>query len=170
MKKIYIMGSGGSGKTTLSKLMAKKMKCACMELDDIYWDNSVSAYNVKKNPEARDAVLKNFLEQNNIWIIDGVYYKDWVKPIFKEVEMVLILKPNFLLSQIRCIKRDIIRWYRKEKVGGIVSLYHLLKWNVKYRYRILPIVENMLKKQNIPYQILRTNEITSKLKELGFKE
>ena len=162
------MGAGGSGKTTLSRLLSKRDNSPCLELDDVYWDNSVTAYNVKKNPDERDAVLKDFLSKNKSWIIDGVYYKDWVRPIFEQVDVVYILKPNFFLSQIRCIKRDIIMWYRKEKVGGIVSLYYLLKWNIKYRYRILPIVENILRKQKIPYKILRTNEITAKLKELGF--
>lgn len=168
MTKLYIMGAGGSGKTTLSRLLSKRDNSPCLELDDIYWDNSVTAYNVKKNPDERDAVLKDFLSKNKSWIIDGVYYKDWVRPIFEQVDVVYILKPNFLLSQIRCIKRDIIRWYRKEKVGGIVSLYYLLKWNIKYRYRILPIVENILKKQKIPYKILKTNDINERLKELGF--
>lgn len=168
MTKLYIMGAGGSGKTTLSRLLSKRDNSPYLELDNIYWDNFVTAYNVKKNPDERDAVLKDFLSKNKSWIIDGVYYKDWVRPIFEQVDVVYILKPNFLLSQIRCIKRDIIRWYRKEKVGGIVSLYYLLKWNIKYRYRILPIVENILKKQKIPYKILKTNDINERLKELGF--
>ncbi|MBQ8251709.1 MAG: DNA topology modulation protein FlaR [Alphaproteobacteria bacterium] len=168
MTKIYIMGSGGSGKTTLSKLLSQKENSPYLELDDIYWDNSVTAYNVKKDKEERNAILNNFLSQNKSWIIDGVYYKDWVKPIFKEVDIVYILKPNFLLSQFRCIKRDIYKWYHKERVGGIVSLYHLLKWNIKYRYKILRVVENILKKQKIPYKILKTNDINERLKELGF--
>lgn len=168
MKKIYLMGSGGSGKTTLSKLLSKKNNSPYLELDNIYWDNTVDAYSTKQNPQVRDEILSNFLKQNKSWIIDGVYYKDWVKPIFKEVDMVFILKPNFFLSQIRCIKRDIIKWYQNERSGGIVSLYHLLKWNIKYRYKILPVVENILKKQKIPHKVLNGKEITYWLKELGF--
>ncbi len=168
MKKVYIMGSGGTGKTTLSKLLMQKYKYPYLELDDIYWDNSKDnkAYNVKTDKQVRDKILQEFLEKNQTWIIDGVYYKEWVYSIFKSVDMVLILKPWFLLSQLRCIKRDIIKSFNGEKVGGIVALYHLLKWNIKYRYMVLPVVERYLKEKKIPYQILHTKEIEKLIADL----
>ena len=39
MKKIYIIGAVGSGKTTLAKELSKKLNIKMYELDKVVWDD-----------------------------------------------------------------------------------------------------------------------------------
>ena len=169
MKKIYIIGNGGSGKTTLAHFLSKDLFMPHLELDDIYWDNvQKKAYNVKRNEEERGTLLSEFLKENqNGWIIDGVYEKEWIDPILKEVDKVIILMPNFWLSEWRCIKRDFINWMNGKRTGGLMSLYRLLKWNKRYRYQKLPIFIQKLKDEKVSFQIIYKVDLTEIKKELS---
>ena len=169
MKKIYIIGNGGSGKTTLALFLKNQLDLPHLELDDIYWNNNQKkAYNIKRGEEERDALLNHFLQENkNAFVIDGVYEKEWIDPILKEVDKVIILMPNFLLSEWRCLKRDILKVFQKEKSGGFLSLYRLLKWNIKYRYKKLPLFIQKLDKEQINYQIIKSNNLKHIKQELN---
>ena len=168
MKKIYIIGNGGSGKTTLATALTKDLSLPHLELDDIYWDNDqTKAYNIKRNFEKRDALLEEFLLSNpNGWVIDGVYDKEWISPIIQQADKVVILMPCFLLTEWRCIKRDILKLLSHKKSGSFLSLIRLLKWNVKYRYRKLPLFIKKLEQKKIKYQIIKKSQIESIKKEL----
>lgn len=168
MKKIYIIGNGGSGKTTLALVLAKDFSLPHLELDNIYWDNDQAlAYNTKRNFEKRDALLAEFLmDHPDGWVIDGVYDKEWISPIIQQADKVIILTPCFLLTEWRCIKRDILKILSNKKSGSLLSLIRLLKWNVKYRYRKLPLFIKKLEQKNIKYQIVKKREIESIKQEL----
>ena len=168
MKKIYIIGNGGSGKTTLALDLAKDFSLPHLELDDIYWDNDQEiAYNTKRNFEKRDALLEEFLSAHPAgWVIDGVYDKEWISPVIYQADKVIILMPCFLLTEWRCIKRDILKIFSNKKSGSFLSLIRLLKWNVLYRYHKLPLFIKKLEQKKIKYQIIRKSKIESIKKEL----
>lgn len=69
MKRILIIGSPGSGKSTLSFSLAEKLKYPILHLDRIYHIDNTHAV-------TRDVFLKrlrNFITQNRSYIIDGNY-------------------------------------------------------------------------------------------------
>ena len=76
-KRIRIIGCSGSGKTYFSKSLSNQYNIIPYDLDDIVWDN-FSYYGIKKSYDTRNNLLNDILK-NDSWIIEGVYYKKWVK-------------------------------------------------------------------------------------------
>ena len=69
MKRIMILGSSGTGKTTLGRFLGKKLNIPTLHLDSVYWEKDWN--NIDK---ARfDSYMKQFLIKNKCWVIDGNY-------------------------------------------------------------------------------------------------
>lgn len=68
MKRILIIGSPGSGKTTLARQLSAALSLPCIHLDRLFWE---SGWQMRPKEvfykEMRDALLKEE------WIIDGNY-------------------------------------------------------------------------------------------------
>jgi adenylate kinase family enzyme len=81
-----------------------------LDLDTLFWDNSVNQYGTKMLPEKRDAMLKIIL-QNKDWIIEGVYYA-WVSECFRDADKIIVLDIPSPVYKYRIIKR-----FFKRKLG-----------------------------------------------------
>ena len=66
MKRILIIGSAGSGKTTFSKQLAQKLQLPLVHLDTLYWCGNWEHL----SRDQFDAALQAELEKN-AWILDG---------------------------------------------------------------------------------------------------
>ena len=66
MQRILIIGNAGSGKTTFSKQLSKKLDLPLIHLDQLYWRDTWNHL----GREEFDAVLQAQLEKPQ-WIIDG---------------------------------------------------------------------------------------------------
>jgi len=58
IRKIYIIGPAGSGKTTLAKKLGKKYNLPVLNLDDIFWKVK---YTQQNSPKQKQALLQKFL-------------------------------------------------------------------------------------------------------------
>lgn len=67
--KIMILGSSGTGKTTLGRILSKKLNIKALPLDSVYWKKDWN--NISK--EDFNTYMKNFLTKNKSWVIDGNY-------------------------------------------------------------------------------------------------
>lgn len=65
-KKIIVIGCGGSGKSTLSKELSKKLNIPVTHLDKLYWRDNWKHV----SSEEFDSMLLEVLEKDS-WIIDG---------------------------------------------------------------------------------------------------
>jgi len=75
MRKILIIGSVASGKTTLAKRLSKKAQIPWYELDSIvYWHTE--AGRIKRTPEQQVDVIRE-IDKNGLWIFEGVYRKSY---------------------------------------------------------------------------------------------
>lgn len=80
-KKIHIIGSVGSGKTTLAKKLSEKLNIPFYELDNVMWKRKKSG-DVRRTDEERKEYLNSIIHYET-WIIEGVHNGDWVKDSFQ---------------------------------------------------------------------------------------
>lgn len=108
-KRIHIIGSIGSGKTTLAKILSNHLGIPYYELDNIVWKRLTTG-DVKRTEQERDEYLSSILTSKN-WIIEGVHHK-WVYPCFQNADLILFLDTNLSTRRFRIIKR-----FLKQKIG-----------------------------------------------------
>lgn len=67
--KIVILGSSGTGKTTICQKLGKKLQIPYLHLDSVYWKKDWA--NISK--EEFDVFMKQYLLKHSSWVIDGNY-------------------------------------------------------------------------------------------------
>ena len=142
--KIHIIGGPGSGKTFLAEKLSKELGIPHYDLDELQWDNSASAYGVKREPDERDKLLDEILIQKD-WIIEGVYYA-WCQNCFADADMIYVLSVPKYQYKYRIIRRFIRRKLGLEqgKKETLKSLSQLLKWADQYQQRNLGEIRQLL--------------------------
>ncbi|MBU8598164.1 DNA topology modulation protein [Shouchella clausii] len=102
MNRIVVIGSAGSGKSTLSRKLSERLSLPVIHLDRFYWKP-----NWTPTPnEEWDAFLKDAVSQNK-WIIDGNYSRT-LDMRLNEGDAVIFLDMPRLLCIYRIIKRRLI--------------------------------------------------------------
>ncbi len=119
MKKIFIIGMTGSGKSSLAKKISKKLKIPTYDLDDIFW---IEKYSVKKDDENCKIELKKILKKET-WIIEGVY--DWGKEAADKSDLIIWLNYGINICAYRVFKRWL---FSKKREKTIKEIYGLIKY------------------------------------------
>ena len=135
MTKIFISGGPGSGKTTFAKKLAAENNIPHFDLDDIKWINQKNNFNVERPKEDHFKLLDKILSENDNWVIEGIYTKDWIIPILEKADRIIILKPSTSVRQWRIIKRSLRRMLHiepKTHKENLVTLFKLLFWSRSY--------------------------------------
>jgi len=121
MDKILILGSIGSGKTTLASKLSKNLGIKYFELDNIAYKRR--DIHEKNKPAVRDKKVRAILKRKN-WIVEGFYSKQWTYPFYRESDAIIILNVNPFISK----KRVILRYLKRR-----LSLRKTKKHNKKFR-------------------------------------
>jgi adenylate kinase family enzyme len=132
--KIYIIGSVGSGKTTLARKIAEKTGVAAYELDNVVWERH-SEGDRRRTPSERDAVLQDILK-TDAWIIEGAQYVDWVLPAMQRADRILFLDPPNRIRKYRILKRFVRQELRLEKANYRPTLHilrRMFEWNAQFQ-------------------------------------
>lgn len=129
-KKIYIIGSVASGKTTLARYLSKKLNIDCYSLDKVVWNDEK---NIKRNEKEIKKIFNKIIKKDN-WIIEDVGRNIFQKGK-ESSDIIYYLDINKLTIYFRVIKR----WFR-QKINieeydykpTIKSLKEMLKWAKEY--------------------------------------
>lgn len=142
-QRIHIIGGPGSGKSYLGRKLAQHCKLPLLELDDIFWDNTQAADNIKRPEADRDQSLHNFITQP-AWVVEGVYYK-WLAESFNRADIIIVLNAPLWLTTGRVILRFIKRklGLERSKAGSLKSQYQLITWSFDYAKTKIPAVLDM---------------------------
>ncbi len=126
--RIYIMGTMGSGKTTLAKKLSEKLGIKHYDLDDVVW---IKKFSKKRAKKKRYKKFKEIVDKKK-WIIEGVH-NNWTEYAFKKVELLiwLDLNPHNVASQL--IKRYIIGLIKRNERGEFKTQWSAVKYAYKYR-------------------------------------
>lgn len=103
--RIYIIGPTGSGKTTLSKALAKKHKINRYELDCIVYDDED---NHRKRTDEEISIIFTKILKKKSWIIEDVGRDKFNKGLEK-CDKIYYIK----LGKLEVYKRVIKRWVKQ---------------------------------------------------------
>ncbi|QVY62566.1 AAA family ATPase [Cytobacillus gottheilii] len=156
-ERIHIIGSIGSGKTTLAKALSVQLDIPYYELDNIVWKR-LNTGDVKRTEQERDEYLCSILTSKN-WIIEGVHHK-WVSPCFQKADLILFLDINLSTRRFRIINR-----FLKQKMGieranykpTLKILKDLYSYNTVFEYHSKPEIIDILSPYKDKLTILKRN-------------
>lgn len=125
--KIFVFGPVGSGKTYLSKKLARLLHIPLHELDhDFFSFEKGNAKNMEKRINHITCIT-----HKDSWIIEGMYQDPWVKDVISRADIVLILLPSRLKRSINIINRTMRRMLHLEKyerestIPLLIQLLHM---------------------------------------------
>jgi dephospho-CoA kinase len=131
MSRIFITGGIGSGKTFSAQYLSNKYGYRHVPLDAIYFDLESTVHREKRSPESRNAeLLKNLKPTNTIF--DGWHFGEWLVPMYKAVNLVLIIEVDESIRVERILQRYALRKagmeYDPFPNGDNEHLNNLIKW------------------------------------------
>lgn len=153
MKRIRIIGTPGSGKTYLAKLISKKLKIPVYDLDDVYWQKK---YTKRRDPKKIGKLIKKIIKKRK-WIIEGMQWGIESEWIVKRSDVTVWVDPGLIKIIFRLIMRHV---KRKEKT--LIGTLQLLKAATKYKLNIFSghkkAHKDYLKKYNNKFIIIKGNK------------
>ncbi|MFJ8102537.1 AAA family ATPase [Lysinibacillus sp. NPDC096212] len=129
-RKIHIIGSVGSGKTTLAKELSTTLNIPYYELDNVVWKRQNSG-DIRRTEQQKVDYLNNII-LTEAWIIEGVHNEDWVAQSFSNADLIIFLDTNYLIRIHRIIKRFTLQKLGLEKSNykPTLSIFiKMFKWN-----------------------------------------
>jgi len=157
-KRIYILGTSGSGKSYLAGILSKKLSIPRYDLDNILYHVK---YTKKRKVENRIKMLKPLAKKKK-WILEGVY-GSWIEDALKKADIVIVLDIPLRILAWRILSRyfkrigkekeslkdaiDLIRYASKYKKGDHSSGYksHM---NLIKKYQLKKIIIKNKKELN----------------------
>jgi len=129
--KVYIIGPEASGKSTLARVLSKKLKIKHYDLDDVVWKRR---YDEKRTKKLRLKKL-NLIIKKKKWIIEGIF-GGWTEPVFKSSDLVIVLNLDYSILIKNLLKRSLFKRFKYEKEKtNIKQTLKLVKHVKKYRFR-----------------------------------
>lgn len=142
--KIHIIGSVGSGKTTLARMLSAKMELPHHELDNVVWERFATG-DVRRSEKERDDYLCRIIK-TNAWIIEGVHF-EWVQQSFKDADIIILLNPPYSTRTLRIIKRFILQKLGIEKSNykpTFTMFRKMFVWNRHFENKSKPEILKIL--------------------------
>lgn len=156
MNRILIIGCPGSGKTTLSKILAEKRKLPLVHLDKIFWNSGWQ----QKSQEEFDAELAEILD-TDCWIIDGNYSRTLPERLEK-ADMVIHLDYPTRVCIWRVLKRVMTNYgkTRSDMGENCPERFDIefLKYVWGFRKHYLPKMQSCLRESDIKVITIRTEK------------
>jgi len=126
MKRIMIIGCPGSGKSTLSKQLAMKLKLPLVHLDQMYWKSNWQPI----SNEIFDELLLREVEKDE-WIIDGNYSRT-ISMRLEKCDTIIYLDYHRMTCLLGVLKR-VIKGYGKTREDMGENCPERLDWSfLKY--------------------------------------
>jgi adenylate kinase family enzyme len=110
MKKINVIGTTGSGKSTFSKLLANKANCPYIQMDQIFWQPDwIESNDDEFLPKVRAAV------SGDSWVLDGNYSRtNDIK--WGNADTIIWVDFSYFRTLFQLFKRTVIRTVSKQEL------------------------------------------------------
>lgn len=162
MKRIIIIGSPGSGKSTLSQKLSDKLRLPVVHLDKLWWKSGWVESSREEFDQKLDAVLNE-----DKWIIDGNFSRTLPKRL-ERADTVIFLDYPTLTCVYRVLKRIVTcRGKTRDDMAegcperfDLEFLKYVFSFRKKNRDKILSLLEGANDKKII---VIRNNLELEKL-------
>ncbi len=147
-RKIHIIGSVGSGKTTLARKLSAQVGIPYYELDNVVWERGPQG-DRRRTEKERDALLQEIIASDN-WIIEGVHHT-WIMESLRQADQIILLDPPYSQRTYRIIKRFIKQKLHMEKANykpTFKMFRKMFRWNRYFETISKPEIVELLK----PYE------------------
>lgn len=145
--KILIVGTVGTGKTTLAKKLSKDYNIKYYEIDSIVHDDRQNGR--KREEEEQNVIVKN-INKNEDWIIEGVLRKN-LQYLLELADKIIYLDVPKYKRNIRILKRYIKQKLKLEKSNykpDIKMLKMMFKWSNDFEKNKKELENLLLKYKN----------------------
>src|SRR5437867_3287078 len=138
MRKVAVMGGTGSGKSTVSRLLAQRLGVTHVELDALFWKPGW----VMPSAEEFRPIVEAALDPDG-WVVDGNYRGRLGTLVLDQADLVVWLDLPFWTKFWRIFRRTIRRIRKREVLWGtnvdtwraaFMSRESLLWWVVKTHF------------------------------------
>ncbi|MEX2431441.1 MAG: AAA family ATPase, partial [Dehalococcoidia bacterium] len=102
--RIRIMGSPGSGKTTISRALADATGLPLLALDRDLWIPAKSQKDTQQRNRRLSAAVDEFLAAHDQWIIEGNHL-DWTRQTVEQATYQVVLSRPLAVRIWRCFRR-----------------------------------------------------------------
>ncbi|GEN52231.1 DNA topology modulation protein FlaR [Halobacillus faecis] len=165
IKKIHIIGSVASGKTTLARKLSGELHLPYYELDNVVWERHQSG-DIRRTEEERAEYLKGIVGMEG-WIMEGVHNEWWVEESFRHADVIIFLDTNYSVRTYRIIKRFILQKLRLENAHYTPTFrifLKMFKWNKYFEENGKPHFFQKYKEvQNKVLKVRTIKELNQKL-------
>lgn len=156
--KIYIVGSVGSGKTTIARKIAASLQIPHFETDNFVWTRN-PAGDIRNEINIRNQLFTNALKQNE-WVIEGVHI-DWTDEALRLADHIIFLDIPVKQRTFRIIRRYIRQLLKLEKANykpSFTIFRKMFQWNKYFEKQMKPVFLLKFKAFDTKVHYLRTNE------------
>lgn len=110
MKRINVIGTTGSGKSTFSKQLAERLGYPCIHMDQLFWKpNWTEPSDEEFFPKVASAVL------GDSWVLDGNYSRTSdIK--WQRADTIIWLDYSYSRTLLQLLKRTVSRAIKKEEL------------------------------------------------------
>ena len=166
--KLLIVGTAGSGKTTLGEKLAKTYKVKWISIDSLWWRLKEKYYKGAKPKEVREKVRKKIIEEvikylksNERLIIEGIDLLEIYKWLPKYRKLILNQTMIILgLSSLRAGIRAGHRNRKREGGEGWRELYWMAEMNMRRIEPLLKMLRNdIMKLPNVKIEKYEIKEL-----------
>jgi adenylate kinase family enzyme len=131
MARVYVLGGGGSGKTTLATALAARLGCPLVRLDACAWPPEGPAGGAGRVGGRRDRVVRG-LAAREAWLVEG-NYPGWLAEVAARAEVVVWLDVPFRVAAWRILRRHLVADLRGDNpYPGYRNLWRFLRNQRRY--------------------------------------
>ena len=154
MKRINVVGTSASGKSTFSKALAQQLHLTYIELDDLFWLDDWQ----ESSDQAFFKKLQQKIDQaSDGYIIDGNYTR--TKQIkWKDIDTIIWLDLPFHVNVYRAVKRAIYRAVSKQKLWNSSNNQETFKKLFSRESIILWMMKTHRKNRKQYLEMMQSNE------------
>lgn len=133
IKRLYLVGSVGSGKTTLGKKLAEEFHIPFYEMDNLIFERLETGDRRREDDEI--GLLLETIFEEKVWLIEGTCLRDIIQPVFDKSQALIFLEVPYYKRIYRFTKRFLKQVLHLEKANYRPSFdiyLKMFKWNHQF--------------------------------------